>query len=379
MRHKLIIVLSLVLLLGLAGCGAKERNFNIANYLTIEESGYDGYGTINVSFDYDKLYSHYVDSFKKKNITVDNLKETIQVTVLNEENISNNQSVNIAITTNPEVVSIEAVINDTLNLTVSHTVTNLTPLTPYNPFDDLKIEPSGISPNGTLNAYIEHYGKEASWYWPLLVESDNTTVANGDIVTLKLNVNIPEVEEKYGIKIERSEMPYSIDILTAHLSSSKDLQNISEANHKALNKVIEDWVISGENDENVGGWTRTYHFETAILLTKESDTKLFFIYHIEDGYVPSGYYVYISPTYTVLVDHEKDTLITGDLRPLSSSFAKYDKDTVRYTEKWGWGQDYERQGFMYNDTPYAGKATLEDMITYLTSYYSDYPTMYQLN
>ena len=77
--------------------------------------------------------------------------------------------------------------------------------------------------------------------------------------------------------------------------------------------------------------------------------------------------------------NKNHTLITGDHRPLSNSFAKYDKDTVRYTEKWGWGQDYERQGFMYRDVPYAGKATLEDMITYLTSYYSDYPIMYQLN
>ena len=373
---RLFLIIVCILTLFFTGCQPKTSYFNIASYIQIQEEGYEDYGHIQANFNYDKLYSDFISQFKKANIEKENLRELIKISVPNAENLNNDDTVNIQIVADS---SIENVLREDINMTLLHTMSNLQARMPYNPFDDLQVNTQGIHPAGTVQAHIEHYGQDASWEWPVLVISPTETVANGDIITLQLDVDINSVEKQYGIDITTSEIQYTVETLTSRLESTKDLQNISEENLRALNRVIEDWVVSGENDENSGGWTRTYEFETAILLTKESDSRIFFIYHIEDGYVPSGYYVYISPTYTVLADNKNHTLITGDHRPLSNSFAKYDKDTVRYTEKWGWGQDYERQGFMYRDVPYAGKATLEDMITYLTSYYSDYPIMYQLN
>lgn len=373
---RLFLIIVCILTLFFTGCQPKTSYFNIASYIQIQEEGYEDYGYIQANFNYDKLYSDFVSQFKKANIEQEQLRELIKICVPNVENLNNDDTVNIQIVADS---SIENVLKEDINMTLLHTMSNLQARMPYNPFDDLQVNAQGIHPAGTVQAHIEHYGQDASWEWPVLVISPTETVANGDIITLQLDVDINSVEKQYGIDITTSEIQYTVETLTSRLESTKDLQNISEENFNALNRVIEDWVVSGENDENSGGWTRTYEFETAILLTKESDSRIFFIYHIEDGYVPSGYYVYISPTYTVLADNKNHTLITGDHRPLSNSFAKYDKDTVRYTEKWGWGQDYERQGFMYRDVPYAGKATLEDMITYLTSYYSDYPVMYQLN
>lgn len=378
MRKIICYTICLYMLL-LTACSTTRLPFNIVNYLTITETGYNEYGSISVEFDYNKFYQDYKAELNKSKVSIEQLQKSIYIECPTKDTLSNGDIVTIPIRTQKDVVDIEKIIKEQIGMSLSYTVADLKELTPYHPFEDLIVTTSGFHKTGTIYPHIEHYGVDASWEWPVLVDEDkNGQLSNGDVVELTLDIDEDAVERKYGIDISSSTYSYPVTTLISHMETSADLRNLSDKNIEALNKVIEDWVISGENDENIYSRERTYEFETALLFVKEGDSRVCFIYHIEDGYVPSGYYVYISPNYTVLADNENHTLISGDKRPLSSSFAKYDKDTVRYTEKWGWGQDYERQGFMYRDVPYAGKATLEDMIAYLQSWYSEYPTMYQL-
>ena len=378
MRKIICYTICLCMLL-LTACNTTRLPFNIVNYLTITETGYNEYGSISVEFDYNKFYQDYKAELNKSKVSIEQLQKSIYIECPTKDTLSNGDIVTIPIKTQKDVVNIEKIIKEQIEMSLSYTVADLKELTPYNPFENLIVTTSGFHKTGTIYPHIEHYGVDASWEWPVLVDEDkNGQLSNGDVVELTLDIDEDAVERKYGIDISSSTYSYPVTTLISHMETSADLRNLSDKNIETLNKVIEDWVISGENDENIYSRERTYEFETALLFVKEGDSRVCFIYHIEDGYVPSGYYVYISPNYTVLADNENHTLISGDKRPLSSSFAKYDKDTVRYTEKWGWGQDYERQGFMYRDVPYAGKATLEDMISYLQSWYSEYPTMYQL-
>lgn len=378
MKKLLCFICCITIMISCIGCSAKDAPFNIANYIIIEESGFNEYGSVNVQFNYEQLYTDFQTKFKKADVQLSDLPQYVFIEPVTDNTLANGEQINLVIKTKTDIVDIEKITRESFNMTLSHTISTLTPLTPYNAFEDLKITTSGFHKTGSITPYIEHYGVDASWEWPVIVSDNNGQLSNGDIVQLTLDVDKASVERKYGIRLESLTHDYQVTTLISHLESSADLK-ISEENITALNKVIEDWVISGENDENPYGRTRTYNFETAVLFTKESDSRVCFIYHIEDGYVPSGYYVYLSPNYTVLADNENNTLISGDKRPLSTSFAMYDKETVRYTEKWGWGQDYERQGFMYRDVPYAGKATLDDMITYLQNWYDEYPTMYFFN
>lgn len=378
MRKIICYTICLCMLL-LTACSTTRLPFNIVNYLTITETGYNEYGSISVEFDYNKFYQDYKAELNKSKVSIEQLQKSIYIECPTKDTLSNGDIVTIPIKTQKDVVDIEKIIKEQIEMSLSYTVADLKELTPYNPFENLIVTTSGFHKTGTIYPHIEHYGVNASWEWPVLVdENKNGQLSNGDVVELTLDIDEDAMERKYGIDISSSTYSYQVTTLISHMETSADLRNLSDKNIEALNKVIEDWVISGENDENIYNRERTYEFETAFLFVKEGDSRVCFIYHIEDGYVPSGYYVYISPNYTVLADNENHTLISGDKRPLSSSFAKYDKDTVRYTEKWGWGQDYERQGFMYRDVPYAGKATLEDMIAYLQGWYSEYPTMYQL-
>ena len=378
-KLKLYSLIAFVLLLSVVFSGCTKAPFDIAKYVSITEYGYEEYGVFDVQLDYDALYKQFKPQLEKANISRELFPRFITVTYQPPESLMNGQVIDIQVELqHTDEENLEKITGKNLSTTITHTISTLVPVVDYDPFEDLRVSASGFHRTGTLYAHIEHYGENASWEWPVVVDESNGSLSNGDTVTLTLDVNKEEMERKYGIHILSMETTYQVDILVSYLESAEDLKFISEDNMKALNKVIEDWVISGDNDENPGNRTRTYEFEKAILLTKESDSRIFFIYHIEDGYVPSGYYVYISPNYSVLVDNQNKTLISGDRRPLSTSFAKYDKDTVRYTVKWEWGQDYERQGFMYRDVPYAGKATLEDMITYLTTWYDEYPTMHQL-
>ena len=324
----------------LTACSTTRLPFNIVNYLTITETGYNEYGSISVEFDYNKFYQDYKAELNKSKVSIEQLQKSIYIECPTKDTLSNGDIVTIPIRTQKDVVDIEKIIKEQIGMSLSYTVADLKELTPYHPFEDLIVTTSGFHKTGTIYPHIEHYGVDASWEWPVLVDEDkNGQLSNGDVVELTLDIDEDAVERKYGIDISSSTYSYPVTTLISHMETSADLRNLSDKNIEALNKVIEDWVISGENDENIYSRERTYEFETALLFVKEGDSRVCFIYHIEDGYVPSGYYVYISPNYTVLADNENHTLISGDKRPLSSSFAKYDKDTVRYTEKWGWGQD----------------------------------------
>lgn len=375
----IVIIVMLICAVGLVLFLLPEKEqFNIQNYLHIQELGSDTYGSVTVTLNNKKLYSDYESKLNKAGISTEDIQDMITVQYTDAETLSNGQTIEIVVSEKAkENVLISDVIHENINNTIHYTMNKLQAMEEYNPFDDLIVKPQGFHGAGSITAHIEHYGIKASWEWPVVIESNNENLSNGDKVILTVDVDKNEMEKKYGIKISTMETEYKVHTLTSYLESGDDLNQISADNIAILDKIIEDWVISGQNDENIGGYERTYEYETSILLTKQFDSRICFIYHIKDGYVPDGYYVYISPNYTVLVDNEHNTLMTGDKRQLSDSFAKYDKDTVRYTEKWGWGQDYERQGFMYEETPYAGKQTLEDMIEYLRTWYSEYDTMYR--
>ena len=77
-----------------------------------------------------------------------------------------------------------------------------------------------------------------------------------------------------------------------------------------------------------------------------------------------------------MANPQKKELLTIDNERLTDSFIYYDKETIRYTEKFKWGQNYEQHGFMYKDIPYAGKLTLNEEINYLSSIYPEYTKKY---
>lgn len=379
MKRKFILFYLTIVLL-LTACSKEEIAFNINQYIEIQEKGFSSYGTVDIALNYDRLYNDYKSVFIRNKIKRTQLieEQPIKIIYNNHDRHFNTEELIIEFTDNPDSdIQLDEIFNQNIYGKKMYTVTQLTPLLEYNPFDDLIVTPVGLSGSGYIIAKIEHYGVDGSWEWPVDAYINNK-VTNDEEIKLSINnLDIDEIQKRFGIYITQFETTYTVKDMPSKLIDERDITKISEDNFKALNKVVEDFVISGKNDENKIQAARSYEFVKALLLKGPPGEKICFIYHITDGFVPGGYYIHISPTDSLLVDNVNKALMLKDGSQLSSSFAKYDKETVRYTEKDKWGQDYERQGFMYDGIPYAGKRTLDEEINYIIETYIEYPTIYQ--
>ena len=62
----ILLVLCAIMCMLLTGCGSSSVNLN--DYVVITDEGYDGYGTISVKLDYEKLIEDHEDILTDKNI-----------------------------------------------------------------------------------------------------------------------------------------------------------------------------------------------------------------------------------------------------------------------------------------------------------------------
>lgn len=367
-----------ILCLALTGCSKNEEPFLIDNYLVIEESGYSQYGSVNVTLDYDKMYTDYKSVFKRYSVSQSalNKEQPIVLNYTDSNSLYNYKEIEIQLTDNPNSeIDIDKMFKTHTQKTLKRILTGFTPLEKYNPFDDLIVTKVGVSGEGYILAKILHYGVNGSWEWPVTVHSETAT--NNQTITLSIdNLDKDTIQNRFGIEITTTEHEYLVEDMWYKPEDSSVFQYISHDNLTSLNTIVEDWVISGQNDENQANSERTYEYEKAILFTNGTKSKIFFIYKIRDKIVPNGYYIYISPKDEVIIDPINNTLRTRNADNLSESFALYDKETIRYTEKWGWGQDDKPHGFMCQDFPYAGKMTLEEEVQYLINQYPEYTTLY---
>ena len=68
----ILLVLCAIMCMLLTGCGSSSVNLN--DYVVITDEGYDGYGTISVKLDYEKLIEDHEDKLTDKNIDSSILK-----------------------------------------------------------------------------------------------------------------------------------------------------------------------------------------------------------------------------------------------------------------------------------------------------------------
>ena len=82
LMKKLFLMGVCLLSLLFAGCQQKNTVFNIANYIQIEELGYEYYGQVQANLNYDKLYTDFNAQFKKANIAREDLPILMTVNIL---------------------------------------------------------------------------------------------------------------------------------------------------------------------------------------------------------------------------------------------------------------------------------------------------------
>lgn len=180
-----------------------KPTIDLDDYLTIEFSGYDGFGTATVVIDWDDLEYDYEDKLsltsqaKKEDDDrdpIDILRESISVSLNKETGLSNGDTVKYTWNVDEDLttyVKCKVKYEDD-----SYSVKKLTEIDTFDAFADLDVSFSGVSTYGTVNYYYSGYPLSRYDF-----SCDKTTeLSNGDTVTISLvNTDIEYYADYYGM------------------------------------------------------------------------------------------------------------------------------------------------------------------------------------
>lgn len=191
---KIICMIILLMCFTLTGCGAKEFELDLLEYITVEFNGNNGNGLAQVDFDSDRLKSYLQDlSSDFKNDDLDLIIKSISVSLDNAEDLTNEDTINAMVKWDDELAG-EHNIKFTGN-TKNFQVIDLTDKIFIDLFKDIELIFEKISPNSSVliqNKSTDSELKDISYL------SNSSNVANGDTITIKAIVYPGQFdEEKY--------------------------------------------------------------------------------------------------------------------------------------------------------------------------------------
>lgn len=232
-----IVVICIVMKMG--------STINLNDYLIMETSGYDGYGKVSVSIDWDAIQLKYGDkityntqatsgygSLLSLMTPTELLSDCISVKLETTTGLSNGDMIAYTWDVDEEVFSyIKCNIKYKDG---SYKVSGLTELATFDAFADLEVSFSGVAPDG--RADINYNGTELSSYD---FSVDQTSgLSNGDIITVTINDSrIESYAESLGRVPETLEKEYTVEGLTSYLS---EIAQISAEGMASMQQQAED-------------------------------------------------------------------------------------------------------------------------------------------
>ena len=230
-------VVALIVIICVSINGGNTVNLN--NYLTIEVTGYDGYGTARAKIDWNAIEEKYGNkfSFTSQSINkyggffnimapVNIIQESVEVRLDTTYGLTNGDKISYTWKVDEELskyVKCSLKYKDD-----SYTVSGLTEVGTFDAFSDLEVTFSGVAPNGSVN-----YNYKSS-------ELDNydfscnkrSGLSNGDIITISIYDNKLEY---YAVNLGKVPEPLVKEYKVEGLS--KYLSKISEINDTALSSM----------------------------------------------------------------------------------------------------------------------------------------------
>lgn len=207
-----------------------RRTINLDKYMTIEASGYDGYGKAKVSIDWraiERKYRKQISYTRKAKSeygdlvedvpAVENLQEFVSVSLDRSSELSNGDTVSYEWSVDEELGSY-------LKCKVkckdgTYDVEGLTEVSKFDAFEGLEVSFSGTAPNG--RADMVYTGHRMDGYD---FTCDKTIgLENGDIVTVSIPGDVTYYIEQYGEVPDTFEKEFEVSGLDEYVESYADL------------------------------------------------------------------------------------------------------------------------------------------------------------
>ena len=252
-KKSLMIVL---VMLSLMFCGCKE-SINLNDYLEIEIEGYDTIGTASYSIDYESLYEDYEEIFDEvKDDEMSKLIKVLGTEMFLMDNIDGAFSKDNALCNGDTIEFVWNVNKEKLENTynakfsyenVKETVEGLEEGTLYDPFEEVEVSFTGISPTGKVEV------EEKFSINGLIASVDKSSgLKNGDTVTVtvkgKYGADVHELCFDEGMIPTELEKKYTVSGLTSYVEKLSEItpEYIEKMDVQARNvfgaHISENWV-----------------------------------------------------------------------------------------------------------------------------------------
>ena len=208
---------------------------DLNDYLKIDVSGYNGYGTVSLEIDWEKFggdnSKHITDSGSEILLKADSLmRDYISVSADKNDNLKNG-----------DTITYHWKIKDDFKLIYdgkikaedgTYTVSGLNEIEKFDPFEDLTISFEGTEPNGKASIKEGTYADD--------ITIDNTqNLSNGD--TIKVSLERPDDISYYIDKYKKApssvSKQYKVEGLNTYVKSIDDIKNFEELKKTAVNKI----------------------------------------------------------------------------------------------------------------------------------------------
>lgn len=219
----------------------QPKKINVEDFIEISYSGYDGYASAKAYLNEDELYNSIMEAkgTKAKDLEdIDSLEalfsskilsqyydinkcvDTIDLEISPKDKLSNGDSITVSISYDNKIAK-EQKIKFT-GKKVSEEVKGLEVVTHINPYKDLTVSYSGISPNG----YLDYsYDGDTSYLSKYSFYVDKTSeLRNGDIITISLDFSDEDTLYK-GYVFTEKEKQYVVEGLDEYVENYADLSS----------------------------------------------------------------------------------------------------------------------------------------------------------
>ena len=344
------------------------------DYLSISFEGYDTRGQARITFDTDAFAAKYEDQIKYKGVMDSDMRrylmnggslceamldECVDGSLDKDTMLSNGDQVTFTWDIDTELAETKYNVK-LLGEDQTITVTGLTSVVEVDPFENIEIQYSGISPYGSVSDIINHSDNK---YLDNVYYYTDTSgyLSNGDEVKIIAECYDSEnyMLEQYGVAFSRMENTYTVDGLGSYVT---ELEQISDDALNSMKKQSEDVLKAyvanrWAEEESLQGME---YLGSYLLTPKTQDTRpenqLILVYKVTAKDSLPEYGISDTFDYYYTTAFEKliampDGTVSVDLTDYSTSYDQFQRKVY-----------YGTNSYQYNSYYYNGYETFDTML-----------------
>lgn len=257
----------------------RKTTISLDDYVSVEYDGYDGYGTAEVSFDWEKLEKKFAEISGADNAKdLDDLSNALSFYALEDsisydlnkyEALSNGDKITLTWSYDNELAKKYKIKfeGEKKELTVS----DLDQIKEVDPFESIEVTFSGTSPYVTVSCEITDNN---DWYEDVSFDvSKENNVKNGETITVTVDPYDDEEDflSEYGCKFSKTSKEYTCENVDAYVMNGEDItDDLLKTMQKQAKDTITEYKSSIQSDVSISNVKYAGYYFLALKDTEDN-------------------------------------------------------------------------------------------------------------